>query len=228
MPEDTKSLKTGVLSPDEFLEQARITAAENLRQYQYVLDRFSDGLLFYYFGHVDQVSHMMWRAMDPGHPAYTAADWPYRSVDRRSVRRHRHGGGRDAGPARSRRPAGGHVGSRVHVMAPFVQSEQLAPRSWLPRRSGQGHADRSRVVQQRGLDAHARLRTGAQRSVYQCPGPGGPRHRRSRPAARARVGNRESTPGNGRSRDRTARHQPGVSAGKTSTSSRATTTSRRT
>jgi predicted AlkP superfamily phosphohydrolase/phosphomutase len=80
MPEDTKSLKTGVLSPDEFLAQARITAAENRGQYQYVLDRFSDGLLFYYFGHVDQVSHMMWRAMDPGHPAYTAADWPYRSV----------------------------------------------------------------------------------------------------------------------------------------------------
>jgi predicted AlkP superfamily phosphohydrolase/phosphomutase len=80
MPEDTKSLKTGVLSPDEFLAQARITAGENRRQYQYVLDRFSDGLLFYYFGHVDQVSHMMWRAMDPGHPAYSAADWPYRSV----------------------------------------------------------------------------------------------------------------------------------------------------
>ncbi len=38
------------------------------------------GSLFYYFGHIDQVSHMMWRAMDPGHPAYTAADLPYRSV----------------------------------------------------------------------------------------------------------------------------------------------------
>src|SRR4029079_5516728 len=44
MPEDTKSLKTGVLSPDEFLTQARITADENLRQYRYVLDRFDDGL----------------------------------------------------------------------------------------------------------------------------------------------------------------------------------------
>jgi predicted AlkP superfamily phosphohydrolase/phosphomutase len=80
MPEDTKSLKTGVLAPDEFLAQARITEDENLRQYRYVFDRFEDGLLFYYFGHTDQVSHMMWRAMDPGHPAYTVADLPYRTV----------------------------------------------------------------------------------------------------------------------------------------------------
>lgn len=80
MPEDTKSLKAGVLSPNEFLQQASITADENVRQYRYVLDRFTDGLLFYYFGHVDQVSHMMWRAMDPEHPAYTPADLPFRRV----------------------------------------------------------------------------------------------------------------------------------------------------
>ncbi len=54
---------------------------ENLRQYRYVLDHFSDGLLFYYFGNVDQVSHMMWRARDPQHPAYNAAkDGPNQAV----------------------------------------------------------------------------------------------------------------------------------------------------
>ena len=72
MPEDTKGLKTGVLTEAEFLAQARLAADENRRQYRYVLDRFSDGLLFYYFGNVDQVSHMLWRARDPGHPAYNA------------------------------------------------------------------------------------------------------------------------------------------------------------
>ena len=42
---------------------------------------FDDGFLFYYFGNVDQVSHMMWRPMDPGHPAYNAAtDAPFRHV----------------------------------------------------------------------------------------------------------------------------------------------------
>jgi len=81
MPEDTKSLKTRVLSTAEFLAQARIAGEENTRQYRYVLRGFDDGFLFYYFGNVDQVSHMMWRPMDPGHPAYNAAtDAPFRSV----------------------------------------------------------------------------------------------------------------------------------------------------
>jgi predicted AlkP superfamily phosphohydrolase/phosphomutase len=81
MPEDTKGLKTGVLSDREFLAQARLAADENRRQYRYVLDRFDDGLLFYYFGNVDQVSHMMWRARDPKHPAYNAVtDSPNASV----------------------------------------------------------------------------------------------------------------------------------------------------
>jgi predicted AlkP superfamily phosphohydrolase/phosphomutase len=81
MPEDTKSLSSGVLSAGEFLAQARVAGEENRRQYRYVLDRFEGGLLFYYFGNVDQVSHMMWRARDPGHPAYDPKTDPeYRSV----------------------------------------------------------------------------------------------------------------------------------------------------
>jgi predicted AlkP superfamily phosphohydrolase/phosphomutase len=73
MPEETKGLKTGVLSRDEFLAQAKIAGDEVKAQFHHVLDGFRDGLLFYYFGNVDQVSHMMWRARDPGHPAYDAA-----------------------------------------------------------------------------------------------------------------------------------------------------------
>jgi predicted AlkP superfamily phosphohydrolase/phosphomutase len=80
MPEDTKSLQAGVLTPDEFLEQARMAGDENVRQFWHVLGGFSDGLLFYYFGNVDQVSHMMWRARDRGHPAFTPADLRYVSV----------------------------------------------------------------------------------------------------------------------------------------------------
>jgi predicted AlkP superfamily phosphohydrolase/phosphomutase len=80
MPEETKALKAGVLTTDEFLTQARIAGGETTRQLWYTLDRFDDGLLFYYFGNIDQVSHMMWRAMDPDHPAFTASDRPYASV----------------------------------------------------------------------------------------------------------------------------------------------------
>ena len=73
MPEDTKALSEHVLTRDEFLEQAALAAREVERQYWQVLDGFSDGLLFYYFGNLDQVSHMLWRARDPAHPAYDAA-----------------------------------------------------------------------------------------------------------------------------------------------------------
>lgn len=80
MPEDTRARNVEALSADELLAQAKITAAENKAQFGYVLDRFTDGLLFYYFGHVDQVSHVLWRSRDPGHPAYTDADAKYRTV----------------------------------------------------------------------------------------------------------------------------------------------------
>jgi predicted AlkP superfamily phosphohydrolase/phosphomutase len=81
MPEDTKALTEGIFDRDEFLAQARIAGHEFAEQYEYVLDRFESGLLFYYFGNVDQISHMMWRTMDPDHPAYDAAkDAPYADV----------------------------------------------------------------------------------------------------------------------------------------------------
>jgi len=70
MPEDTKALIEHVLTRDEFLQQAAIAAAEVERQYWAILDKFDNGLLFYYFGTLDQVSHMLWRARDPAHPAY--------------------------------------------------------------------------------------------------------------------------------------------------------------
>ena len=73
LAEDTKALNDQVLTRDEFLHQAALVGSEVTRQYWSVLDGFSDGLLFYYFENLDQVSHMMWRPRDPGHPAYDAA-----------------------------------------------------------------------------------------------------------------------------------------------------------
>ena len=83
LAEDTKSLNEHILTRDEFLKQAAIVNGELLRQYSAVLDRFvsKGGFLFYYFGTLDQVSHMMWRARDPGHPAYDdRRDAPYARV----------------------------------------------------------------------------------------------------------------------------------------------------
>jgi predicted AlkP superfamily phosphohydrolase/phosphomutase len=73
MPDDTKALKAGLLTVDEFLAQSRLAFEENRRQFRDVLAHFTTGLLFYYFGDADQVSHMLWRTLDPSHPAYQAA-----------------------------------------------------------------------------------------------------------------------------------------------------------
>jgi predicted AlkP superfamily phosphohydrolase/phosphomutase len=70
MPEDTKVQESGVMTTEEFLAQAHIAGKEFADQFPYVLDHFQGGLLFFYLGNVDQVSHVMWKVLDPGHPAY--------------------------------------------------------------------------------------------------------------------------------------------------------------
>jgi len=81
MPENTGALAAGVFTPEEFLAQAKIAGQEILDQFPYVLRRFDRGLLFYYEGNTDLISHMMWRPMDPGHPAYDPVkDPPFADV----------------------------------------------------------------------------------------------------------------------------------------------------
>ncbi len=70
MPEDTKTATEELFSIDEFLAQARIAGIELEEQFDYLLDEFEDGLLFYYFGNLDQVSHIMFGMTDPEHPIY--------------------------------------------------------------------------------------------------------------------------------------------------------------
>ena len=70
IPEDTKALSEKVLDDGEFLKQTNIVLEEELRMLKYELNRFKSGLLFFYIGRADQLSHMFWRTMDPNHPAY--------------------------------------------------------------------------------------------------------------------------------------------------------------
>ena len=70
MPEDTKALTSGIFDRDDFLKQAALSAAETRRQLHWLLPRVRDGFLFFYFGHLDQVSHMLWGATDPEHPGH--------------------------------------------------------------------------------------------------------------------------------------------------------------
>jgi predicted AlkP superfamily phosphohydrolase/phosphomutase len=79
MPEDTKALQSKVLTEDEFLAQARIAGQEVIDQFPDVLKKWKSGLLFYYFGNGDQVSHEMWKVMDPDHPQYDPVKDPPRA-----------------------------------------------------------------------------------------------------------------------------------------------------
>ena len=68
IPEDTKALRNGVLNEDEFLEMVHLLSDERTRQYHAALKQFHKGFLYFYFGHTDQLAHIFWRDMDPGHP----------------------------------------------------------------------------------------------------------------------------------------------------------------
>jgi len=70
MPEDTKALEHGVFDNDIFTRQSKIVFDERLELFRYELSRFDEGLLYFYFGSLDQSTHMMWRCMDPSHPNY--------------------------------------------------------------------------------------------------------------------------------------------------------------
>jgi predicted AlkP superfamily phosphohydrolase/phosphomutase len=62
--EETAAFRAGILSRAEFLTQSKKILADSLRMFHYELNRFSNGLLFYYFSSVDQNSHMLWARHD--------------------------------------------------------------------------------------------------------------------------------------------------------------------
>jgi predicted AlkP superfamily phosphohydrolase/phosphomutase len=82
MPENTKALAAGVLSDAEFLVQADIVWQERLRMLDRELARFTSrdggGVLFFYFGTIDLLSHAFWRTLEvdavPLRPAHAAED----------------------------------------------------------------------------------------------------------------------------------------------------------
>ncbi|MBZ5614192.1 MAG: alkaline phosphatase family protein [Acidobacteriia bacterium] len=71
--EDTKALTAGVLDDKEFLEQSHTVLAEHRRAFDAEFPKFHQGLFFFYFSSLDLNAHMLWRLIDPQHPAYDAA-----------------------------------------------------------------------------------------------------------------------------------------------------------
>ncbi|MEW5806088.1 MAG: alkaline phosphatase family protein [Acidobacteriota bacterium] len=70
LPADTNALDHGVLDDEEFLQQDQEVHEESLKMYDYELNRFESGLLFYYISSTDQRQHMFWRLIDKQHPAH--------------------------------------------------------------------------------------------------------------------------------------------------------------
>ncbi|MBQ34757.1 MAG: hypothetical protein CME04_00055 [Gemmatimonadaceae bacterium] len=80
MPADTKALTSSVFTEAEFLAQVEVTLAEREGHLNAELARFDAGLLFFYVHSLDQVSHMLWRAADAGHPGYRVDLQPHASA----------------------------------------------------------------------------------------------------------------------------------------------------
>jgi predicted AlkP superfamily phosphohydrolase/phosphomutase len=73
-PEDTKAYTSGIFNGHEFWEQAQSVYRERMKALDYLLGRFDEGLLFFYFSSLDQGTHMLWGSMDPHHPFYEPDD----------------------------------------------------------------------------------------------------------------------------------------------------------
>lgn len=70
MPEETKALSWDVFDYDDFLSQSDNVLQERLLLFNYVLDSFEDGFLFFYFSSTDLNVHMLYNMIDPDHPSY--------------------------------------------------------------------------------------------------------------------------------------------------------------
>jgi predicted AlkP superfamily phosphohydrolase/phosphomutase len=69
--EEYSALKSKVFVDDEFLKQAGMVLDERLALYDYALDNYDDGLLYFYFSSSDLQSHMFWWTSDEKHPTRT-------------------------------------------------------------------------------------------------------------------------------------------------------------
>jgi predicted AlkP superfamily phosphohydrolase/phosphomutase len=66
--EDHKARSNGIFSDDEFARQAANVLEERLALFDYAVNNYDDGLLFFYFSSSDLQSHIFWWNSDEKHP----------------------------------------------------------------------------------------------------------------------------------------------------------------
>ena len=72
--EEYNARKDKVFDDDEFLKQAGIVLEERLAMFDYAIDSYDDGLMFFYFSSSDLQSHMFWWDSEDKHPIRTDAE----------------------------------------------------------------------------------------------------------------------------------------------------------
>jgi predicted AlkP superfamily phosphohydrolase/phosphomutase len=72
--EDHKARSNGVFVDDEFLKQATMVLDERLALFEYAVEDYDDGLLFFYFSSSDLQSHVFWWNSDAPHPTRSAPE----------------------------------------------------------------------------------------------------------------------------------------------------------
>jgi predicted AlkP superfamily phosphohydrolase/phosphomutase len=75
LPHDTKAFTYGVFTGREFWDQLAFVNDEARTIFRHLFEDHREGLLFFYFGSVDQGSHMLWHYMDEKHPNYRRDDF---------------------------------------------------------------------------------------------------------------------------------------------------------
>jgi predicted AlkP superfamily phosphohydrolase/phosphomutase len=72
--EDHKARSNGIFSDDEFARQAGMVLEERLALFDYAVNNYDDGLLFFYFSSSDLQSHIFWWDSDEKHPIRSALE----------------------------------------------------------------------------------------------------------------------------------------------------------
>ena len=72
--EDHKARSNGVFADDEYARQAQMVLDERLALFEYAVDDYDGGLLFFYFSSSDLQSHMFWWDSDEKHPLRSDAE----------------------------------------------------------------------------------------------------------------------------------------------------------
>ena len=74
--EDHKARSNGIFDDDEFRRQATMVLEERLALFEYAVENYDDGLLFFYFSSSDLQSHLFWwdASEQPRHPTRETAE----------------------------------------------------------------------------------------------------------------------------------------------------------